>query len=342
VDGIFSIWAGRGKTGAEKLSGDSTAAKDLTAEKPVFPIVEEFTKWSLLGSIFTLRSIWAMDEVWNAVVAEALERGVRESGGRAVSGAKLRQLVAQIATHRGASYPPPGFESINFAEFLRYFDSILIVLRRRAQDILVAPVTRPELLIGQSGSGSQTQIRDDIFNAFTRIPREDDPRIPWYDSGHDRFVWFPRDEDQADPALIAVPPASREQEIADRTSFVDSLELNQEIIDSLRKALTGSGNSALWYFSQILRDAQLSKRWHEFRFHLITSRIRRWSEEKRVPWRDNWLIAGSDLSGDAQVATAVETASEKANLKELLTQLEEDDLKRINVPLDIVLKLLRR
>jgi hypothetical protein len=38
----------------------------------------------------------------------------------------------------------------------------------------------------------------------------------------------------------------------------------------------------------------------------------------------------------------VENASEKATLKELLSSLEEADLRRINVPLDLVLKLLRK
>ncbi len=91
-----------------------------------------------------------MDEVWSTVVSEALERGIKESGGRAVSGAKLRQLVAHLAPQHGVSYPPPGFESTNFSEFLKHFDSQVIVLRRRAQDILLAPVSRPELLISQN------------------------------------------------------------------------------------------------------------------------------------------------------------------------------------------------
>jgi hypothetical protein len=191
------------------------------------------------GSIFTFRSFRVMDEVWSTVVGEALERGIRESGGRAVSGAKLRQLIAHLASQHGVSYPPPGFESTNFSEFLKHFDSQVIVLRRRAQDILLAPVSRPELLISQSSTGSQTQIRDDVFSAFTRVPREGESTVPWYEPATDRFKWLSQEEGQANPGLVAIPPATWEQEIADRTAFVDSLDIAEEIRGNLKKALKG-------------------------------------------------------------------------------------------------------
>lgn len=283
-----------------------------------------------------------MDEVWNEILSEALERGIRESKGRAVPGAKLRQLVNHVASQRGLSYPPQGFEATNFSEFLKHFDSIVIVLRRRAQDILVAPASQPELLMSIGGLGSQPQIRADIFSAFTRIPRENDPRCPWYEQGHDRILWLPEAEGTASGNLIPIPPSSKDQEIADRRSFIESLQEEQGLLDSLRRVLDESGNSVLWSFSQHLRSAQLSRKWHEYRFQLVTSRIRHWSEAQRIPWQDSWLVAPGDLSNDAQVEAAVELASEKASLKDLISGLDEQDLRRINIPLDIVLKLLRR
>jgi hypothetical protein len=283
-----------------------------------------------------------MDEIWKTVVAEALERGIRESRGRAVSGAKLRQLVSHIALQHEVPYPPQGFESTSFSDFLRHFDSLLIVLRRPAQDILVAPANQPELLMGLSGVGNQPQIRPDIFNAFTRIPRETDQRLPWYEPAQDRIHWLPNDEGEANPALIAIPPASKDQEISDRRTFTDSLQVEQATIDSLRRLLDEAGSSVLWSFSQVLRSARLSRKWHEFRFQLVTSRIRQWSDAQHVPWQESWLVAPSDSSSDAQVEAAVELASEKASLKELLSALDEEDLKRIHVPLDVVLKLFRR
>lgn len=283
-----------------------------------------------------------MDEIWKTVVVGALDRGIQESKGRAVSGAKLRQLVVQLAPQNGVSYPPPGFESTNFSEFLKYFDSILVVLRRRAQDILVAPVSQPELLMGLSGKGNQPQIRVDIFDAFTRIPRESEPRIPWYEPAFDRIVWLSQADGETNPALKPIPPASRDQEIADRRAFIDSLQVEPAILENLTRALGETGSSVLWAFSQALRSAQLSRKWHEYRFQLVTSRIRHWSEAQHVPWQESWLVAPGDAVGDAQVEAAIEVASERANLKELLSALDEEDLKRVNVPLDIVLKLFRR
>ena len=283
-----------------------------------------------------------MEEAWTAVVGEALERGIKESGGRAVSGAKLRQLVAHVAAPYGVSYPPAGFESVSFSEFLKHFDSKVIVLRRRAQDILVAPVSRPELLVIPNNSGSQTQIRDDVFSAFVRIPREGDEKVPWYELAKDRFAWLPRIEGEASPGFVAVTPATMDEEMADRAAFINSLDLAPEIRETLSKALQGSGSSRLWHFSQLLREAQLSKKWHEYRFNLIATRIRRWSETHNIPWQDNWLVAPTSSIDDSNKAADAEISSEREGLKELLAQLDEDDLRRINVPLDIVLKLFRR
>jgi hypothetical protein len=284
-----------------------------------------------------------MEEIWKTVVAEALDRGIRESRGRAVAGAKLRQLVDHVASQNGVSYPPPGFESTNFGEFLKHFDSTAIVLRRRAQDILVAPVERPELLLGLGTTGNQPQIRTDLFDAFTRIPREPQLRSPWYDPAFDRVKWLQREEGEADPALIPIPPASRDQEIADRRNFTESLQTEPGTIDNLRRTLNEPGSSVLWAFSQILRAARLSRKWHEYRFQLVTSRIRHWSEAQGLPWQESWIVAPNDsAASDAQLEAAVELASERASLKELLSVLEEEDLKRVNIPLDIVLKLFRR
>jgi hypothetical protein len=284
-----------------------------------------------------------MDEVWTTIVTEALERGLRGAKGRPIPGAKLRQLVAQSASQHGVTYPPAGFEGSNFGYFLKAFDSILIVLRRPAQDLLVAPANRPELLMNVLSEGKRPQIREDLFDAFTRIPREGDTKAHWYDPTLDRFVWLEGTAAEANAALVPVPQATREQEIADRRSFADASVTAQGTRDSLVRALEEKGSSSLWAFSQALRSAGLSRKWHEYRFQLLTNRIREWSQAHEQPWREEWLVAGNESENRAaEIVVAVENASEKATLKELLSSLEEADLRRINVPLDLVLKLLRK
>ena len=64
------------------------------------------------------------------------------------------------------------------------------MLKRPAQDLLVAPIEQPELLLNTSEQGSRAEIRPDVFDAFTRIPREGDTKSSWYDSEHDQFLWL--------------------------------------------------------------------------------------------------------------------------------------------------------
>jgi hypothetical protein len=284
-----------------------------------------------------------MDDVWTKIVAEAVERGLRIAKGRPIPGAKLRQLVAQSASQHGLSYPPVGLEGSNFGDFLKSFDSIVIVLRRPAQDLLVAPANQPELLMNFSSEGKRPELRKDIFDAFTRIPREGDFKVSRYDPALDRFIWLEGAAAEANSALVPGPQATREQEVADRRSFAEAVVIAKETRDSLVRTLEEKGSSSLWAFSQVLRTAALSRKWHEYRFQLLTNRIREWSQTHQQPWREEWLVAGNDSDNrKAEIAVAAESATEKATLKELLSGLEEADLHRINVPLDIVLKLLRK
>jgi hypothetical protein len=282
-----------------------------------------------------------MDEIWTKIVTEALERGLRETKGRPVPGAKLRKLVASVAAQHAQSYPPAAFEGSSFSDFLKACDSILIVLKRPAQDLLVAPVEQAELLLNTSDQGSRAEIRRDVFDAFTRIPRVGDTKSSWYDSARDQFLWLDAESAGANDALVPGPRASKEQEIDDRRSFVDASVQPGETRDALLRTLTETGNSALWAFSNVLRASGLSRKWHEYRFQRLTGRIRIWSEHARQVWRDDWLVAG-DVATSRRSEPATETGSvpNRANLQTLISRIDEADLQRITVPLDIVLKWL--
>jgi hypothetical protein len=282
-----------------------------------------------------------MDEIWTQIVTEALERGLRETKGRPVPGAKLRKLVASVATQHGQSYPPAAFEGASFSDFLKACDSILIVLKRPAQDLLIAPVGQAELLLNTSEQGSRAEIRSDVFDAFTRIPRTGDTKACWYDSVSDRFLWLDAASAGANDALIPGPRTSKEQEIEDRQAFVDAGVQPTETREALLRTLTETGNSSLWAFSNVLRASGLSRKWHEFRFQRLTGRIRAWSEQANQVWRDDWLVAG-ETTANRKFETAVEagTAPSRANLQALISRIDEADLQRISVPLDIVMKWL--
>ncbi|MGA8528384.1 MAG: hypothetical protein WB622_01635 [Acidobacteriaceae bacterium] len=283
-----------------------------------------------------------MDEIWIQIVADALERGLRETKGRPVPGAKLRKLVGSVAAQYGQSYPPAAFEGSSFSDFLKECGSILIVLKRPAQDLLVAPAAQPELLLNISSQGVRAEIRQDVFEAFTRIPRDGDTKSSWYESQRDRFLWLDGESATANDELVPGPRASREQEIDDRRSFVESSVQAGETRDELLKILAEPGNSGLWAFSNMLRKSGLSRKWHEFRFQRVTGRIRAWSEHAHQVWRDDWLVAGEiSASRKAEPATSIESAADRARrggLQGLFSRMDEADLQRITVPLDIVIK----
>jgi hypothetical protein len=279
-----------------------------------------------------------MNEVWPAIVAAALKQGVQSSKG-AVPGAKLRQIIARIAPKYGEQYPPAGQEDEKFGEFLNRFSSLVMLLRRDGQDILVAPVDQPQLLdISESG---RTQLREDIFEAFTRIPRESPPVEPWYARDTDTIKWSPANESLDLERFVKIPPATLSQELEDRKAFALSSGIDSQIKDSLVATL--EDHSALWAFSRTLKEHGLARKWHLYRFQALVMRIRNWCESQHVDWREDWLRSKTDQPNRPKSVNMSQPIEERRHLfGKFVEALSDDDLKRVSVPLDIVLKLLQK
>ena len=110
-----------------------------------------------------------MDQVWRDILLESLTRGVEQNRG-AVAGAKLRQLVEAAGKDRGLLFPPEGSEQEKFADFLKRFDSDVVVLKRRGRDLLAAPASSASLLL-EASTVDSAELRGDVFKAFTQIPK---------------------------------------------------------------------------------------------------------------------------------------------------------------------------
>jgi hypothetical protein len=276
-----------------------------------------------------------MDEAWNAVVAEALKRGLETSDG-AVPGAKLRELIARIASKHGVSYPPLGHENEKFADFLKQFNWSLIVLRREGQDLLVAPSDMPQLL-DRSGN-AYAQIRDDIFEAFTHIPKGSPPRQPWYVRGTDTIEWLAENENPDGARLVRIPPATLDQELNDRRAFSISAEIEKDVQDRLLGTLTA--HSALGSFSVVLRAHGLARKWHFYRFSEVVRRVKKWCEAEEVTWRDEWITPINQQSKvDVPTLPSAVAEARRSSFGHFVETLSDEDLRRISVPLDIVLRL---
>lgn len=279
-----------------------------------------------------------MEEVWKEVVAEALKRGLETSDG-AVPGAKLRELIARVASKHGISYPPPNRENEKFADFLRQFGSSLIVLRREGQDLLVAPSDMPELL--DQSENAYAQIRDDIFEAFTRIPRGSLPRQPWYERDTDTIEWLAEDENPNRARLVRIPAATLDQEIAERRAFSLAPGIDKDVQDKLLTTL--AAHSALGSFSAALRAHGLARKWHFYRFTEVVRRIKKWCEAEKVSWRDEWITAANQHAKSEALALSPASAEQiRSSFGHLVETLTDDDLRRISVPLDIVLRIFPR
>src|SRR5260370_1686180 len=128
-------------------------------------------------------------------------------------------------------HPPAGHEEEKLSELLIAFNLLLILLRRNGQDILVAPVDKPQLLdIAEAG---QTQLREDVFEAFTHIPQQSPPVEPWYARDTDTIQWSTANQSLQPERFVKLPPATLSQELEDRKAFALSSGIDSQIRDSI-------------------------------------------------------------------------------------------------------------
>jgi hypothetical protein len=278
-----------------------------------------------------------MDQAWEQIVADALKVGLKNLSGP-VPGAKLRELIVKTAHSRDLEYPPTGHEQESFGDFLKHFDSIVIVRRRKGRDLLAAPADMPQLL-AEATENDETRLREDIFEAFTRIPRGVPPAEPWYAVSDDKIVWLLPTELSGSGELVKILPATLEQELSERKTFIQSADIALETKGQI--ATSFDAHSALGSFSKLVKAHGLAQIWHRHRFQTVVRRIRAWCAATGVPWREEW-VSSSDGSKLPILARAdMQSKNQRYLFERFVENLTEEDLRRILVPLDIVLKVIK-
>lgn len=125
-----------------------------------------------------------------------------------------------------------------------------------------------------------------------------------------------------------------------RETFVKRPEgMAQMAKDALRAALGSDG--PLRQFSYAIRSYGLIQDWHLFRMTALSEQLRSWATAHALSFKDDWF--GSDEPRTIvtpATALAAVAAGNKRGLVELAGLLTEDDISRISVPLDVVLRLL--
>jgi hypothetical protein len=278
-----------------------------------------------------------MDEQWKQVVIEALARTAKKSS-KAVPGAKLRETIARVATEMGLRYPPAGHEGESFSDFLKLFESELLIRRPKGEDFVVAPVDMPQLLLDVADSAG-TRVREDMFEAFTKIPRGSPPLQPWYVPENDTVEWLAANEPPGLRRLVSIPPSTLQQELDERRTFVQSSEIEGEVKDRIVAAL--SSHAGLGSFAKVIAAHGLARKWHAHRFQAVVRRMKAWSEAEHVPWREDWIIT-SDHRSPPNIGIGKATDESRNLFGRFVEALSDDDLRRISVPLDIVLKIVKK
>jgi hypothetical protein len=279
---------------------------------------------------------------WGSILREALDQALarRES---AIPGARLRVLLQKVAESRGLSYPPEG-PKVPFASFLSQYTDVVAVRRRPNQDILVAPASRPELLVDEPAAGDggpQPGIRRDLFDAFTRIS----PALrAWY-SREDDVVKWSAVSTPPEPTWVQIPAPTIAQAVAARKEFALGLPDGATKTDLLRAL---ESEKPLTAFMNMARLAGLQREWHRFRTTTLVEIIKRWADSHSISWRDSWIATAS---GEAESAVASvpppmgardSTHEWRRAFMFFAQTLDREDLARISIPLDLVLKALTR
>lgn len=279
-----------------------------------------------------------MNNIWLDILKVALDNLATRTGAP-VAGAKLRAAVKQLAEDRGEQFPPEGMTK--WSAFLESFPNDITVIRNRGSDLLVVPANRLDLQAVAAARASSTdvlpplgRIRSDIFEALTRLPKSSEHAL--YIPESDAVLWQNLDEVRL-PNSVPFPISTLEEEISLRRRFAES---DRNVTEAAKGALLQACDSegSLRQFTQVIRSYGLIQNWHVFRMSALSEKLREWAQSHGLPFRDEWL--GLEKTKVAPTLEAASAAVNKRGLVELVGLLSDDDISRISVPLDVVLRLL--
>lgn len=275
---------------------------------------------------------------WTEIVHHALQSyfDLKSHGEpRAVPGAPLKPLVMKLAAEQGLIYPPPDFQNKKFSDFLQALPEAVITQRRSGQDLLVAPAGRLDLFDASADMKSEIQslvFRPDVFKAFTKIQAEPGRRF-WYSKSEDAFV--EGQSDTIDANLIPVESSTQQTALEERQGFTHEMKLDGDTASELLSTLSDP-IGAMGRFSAKVKELRLERQWHQFRADRVKRNLQAWASVHNIAFSTDWLEIQKPLTQDS-----VSSRETNAFLAGLM-HLGPEDAKRVLVPLDIVLKVLRR
>jgi len=236
-------------------------------------------------------------------------------------------VFGQLLKSKEQVFPPASEPDLKFVSFLDRYPSVVRVIRRKGSDVLVIPANRPELLFSSEQAFS---IRLELFKAFTNFRA---PKDPWYERTLEEVVWRePGAKERGD--FVKIPRATEESELELRRLFLPEVE-DLEVRKRVQSAI--ASQNPFREFTSAVRAESLQRRWHLYRSRAIANRLIEWASGAGIAWKDEWFVPLDDATRSRSVIRRFEADL----ISEVLSGLEGEDLDRVMVPLNLVLKILQ-
>jgi hypothetical protein len=269
------------------------------------------------------------DSQWQDILAEAMRRAIA-SRAEPVPGARLRSLVARLATEKGLTYPPE--PDLKFRDFLFRFPNTVKVVIRKGQDSLIVPANRLDLLSKTGADEAGRHLRRDLFIALTRV----EPKTrAWYQRDTDQVHFLEAAEAPPD-GLIPLPQANYDDEVSLRKEFASTISdstVRSAVLESTKdqKALTA--------FSHVIHRNNLRREWQKFRSAEVLSRLQRWAQDNDLAWDSSWIEAEPQ---ERVPSAPAGSEGVQQSLARYILSLSESEIARVQFPGDLVAQLWAR
>ena len=214
---------------------------------------------------------------WNSVITEALNE--LQADTTFTRGAILRDRVNQICRRGG----------LDFDSFLKETNQKFSSVVEQVDDVEIHKRPNTDMYVGLKGAKwpesteepsrwNRSRIREDVYEAFTRISDSD----YWYLPDTDEFK---QDIAKDDPRRkIAVPSVTLESLLNQRRQFAEKSDAHE----ALTKAIERSPNPLAAFQAEVTRQ-RLGREWHSYKSEELTQFIQEWAEKNGIEFRPQWM-----------------------------------------------------
>jgi len=251
-----------------------------------------------------------------------------------VPGALVKAQIVREAERQGASFSERELGFKSFVDFVRATPGIGLQIRF-GSDMLLAPSSATEIL--SAYAHPLPRLRRDFWRAFIEFPVPNTIRL--YDEAEDKILYEDATTQRRGVLIESVP---RETQIQWRREF--AAEQPDTIKAALISALDGTGTASFNEFARRLRENPPAMRaWNQYLQKHIVDQVAAWAAAHNI-FPDRWQGSAAHARHDGSMAGEVskpQSIGQRAELYNFFDSLPLEDLLKLRVPLELVLKATR-